>query len=405
MNRGDSRLGNADDDIIDEYVSAKTAMQMLNVNAQTLYAYVSRKGIRSRPVPGSRQRRYWRSDVEQIQRKERDPDAAAEANTKKESGITLITDHAHFYRGIKAADLARDQSFEAVAALLWEVDEKECFVDKIPKPPPVWTRLSRLLVDESDVNRATALFPLLEEANPKSYDLSRLGMARTGAQILRWWAALTVRAKRPTAEPLHLFIARELKLRPAEGVLVRRMLILSADHGFDPCTLAVREVAKTGVTPWRAVISGLSAALGRKSKLADFNSVSRLVSEIINHPDPVSAIVRRLRDSDHLPGFDSQAYPTADPRGRALLGFCEEAFGNDVAFKRLKAALQTVRETKHAEPNYAFACLFMAEKLKIGRGHSLFHLGRAAGWIAHAIEQYQIGEVKRLRGLYKGPLP
>jgi citrate synthase len=407
MFKSESRAGKevADSAVADEYVTAKQAMQILNVNAQTLYAYVSRKGIRSRPVPGTRQRLYWKSDLEQIGRKRKSSNAVTHAGLVHESGITLITNGAHFYRGRKAADLARDASFEAVAALLWDVDEKDCFDDTVSRTPAVWPSLNKLLANESDVNRATALFPLLEEANPKAYDLSRVGMARTGAHILRWLAALTAGANKPSNEPIHLFLARHLKLRPAEAELVRRMLVLSADHGFDACTLTVREIASTGVTPWRAVISGLSAALGRKSRRADFNAISFLVSEIVNSADPVGVIVRRLRDSEHLPGFDSAAYPLGDPRGRVLLSFCEEIFADDLAFKRLQSALQTMREAKHLEPNYAFVCLFVTEKLKIGTDHSIFHLGRAAGWIAHAIEQYQIGEATRLKGLYKGPLP
>ena len=190
-----------------------------------------------------------------------------------------------------------------------------------------------------------------------------------------------------------------------EADLVRRMLILSADHGFDPCTLVVREIASMGVTPWRSVICGLSAALGRQSKLADYNAVSHLVSEIISSADPLTVVVRRLRNNEQLPGFDSAVYPSGDPRGHMLLEYCKEAFFDDPAFRRVQAALQMIRETKHCEPNFAFAYLFVTERLKFGREHSLFHVGRAAGWIAHAIEQYQIGEAKRRKGLYRGPLP
>jgi len=405
MSKTEQRTAVTDAALAGEYVSAKEAIRMLNVNAQTLYAYVSRKGIRARPRPGTRRRLYWKSDIEQLGRKQHDIQATTHAGLIQESGITLITNGGHFYRGRKAADLAREATFESVAALLWDVNEKDCFDGRVSRTPPVWPALNKLLANESDVNRATALFPLLEEANPKAYDLSRIGMARTGADILRWLTALTVRATKPSIEPIHLFIARQLKLHPAEGELVRRMLILSADHGFDPSTLVVRELASTGVSPWRAVIGGLSAALGRKSKLADFNAVSHLLSEIISSADPVGVIVRRLRDSEHLPGFDSAAYPSGDPRGQTLLGFCGEIFADDPAFRRVQAALQTVRETKHLEPNFAFACLFVTAKLGIGQEHSLFHVGRAAGWIAHAIEQYQIGEAKRLKGLYRGPLP
>jgi helix-turn-helix protein len=60
---GGSGIGGVDPPAGDEYLSAADAMKFLGVSAQTLYAYVSRKGIRSRPIPGSRQRRYWKSDL------------------------------------------------------------------------------------------------------------------------------------------------------------------------------------------------------------------------------------------------------------------------------------------------------------------------------------------------------
>ncbi len=50
----------------DLYVSAEAAAEMLSVSLPTLYAYVSRKKIRSQPVPGTRRSRYWRADIERI---------------------------------------------------------------------------------------------------------------------------------------------------------------------------------------------------------------------------------------------------------------------------------------------------------------------------------------------------
>jgi citrate synthase len=40
------------------------------------------------------------------------------------------------------------------------------------------------------VERCFALFPLIERANPKSYVLTPEGVARTGADILRWLVAI-----------------------------------------------------------------------------------------------------------------------------------------------------------------------------------------------------------------------
>jgi citrate synthase len=53
-----------------EYLSAQEAARMLGVSVRTLYVYVSRKGIRSKPIRGSRKRRYWKLDIDRILRGE-----------------------------------------------------------------------------------------------------------------------------------------------------------------------------------------------------------------------------------------------------------------------------------------------------------------------------------------------
>lgn len=376
-------------------------MEMLGINAQTLYAYVSRKGIRSRPVPGTRQRRYWRADIEQL-RKKKTP-----LSTPKllESDITLFTDADLFYRGHNAVDLSRTSSFESVAALLWGVEEKQVFNDTPLQAPALWASLNRVLKAESQVNRATALFPFIEDANPKSHDLSHAGIARTGADILRWFAAITVHAELPGTEPIHQFIGRELKLDAVSTELVRRTLILAADHGFEPGTLAVRSLAGNGTTPWRAVLGGLSVTLGSQSRIGVFDAADRLMSEIIAGDNPRGVIMKRLSTKQELPGFSSSVYPFGDPRAKALLTFCDEALAGDEAYQRLKEALQTVKEMNNQEPAFALACIFVGTKIHTGHHDSIFHLGRTAGWIAHTIEQYQHRVIKRPEGIYKGLLP
>ena len=48
------------------YISAKEAAAELGVSIPTLYAYVSRGFIRSQGVAGSRNRRYWKVDIERL---------------------------------------------------------------------------------------------------------------------------------------------------------------------------------------------------------------------------------------------------------------------------------------------------------------------------------------------------
>lgn len=387
-----------------QFLNAKEAATLLGVSVQTLYVYVGRKGIRSQSVPGTHQRRYWRADVERIKRGEEAAEPKA-SHVREDSAITLISDAGLFYRGQKATELAEHATVEAAAALLWGLPEDQVFTSTAPRVPDNFAKLHKLLGGESDINRASALLPLFEEANPKAYDLSPLGMARTGADVLRAIAALAIGSEKPAADPIHVFIGRHLGANEVQLELIRRQLVLAADHGFQPGAVAVRALASTGVTLWRSIIAGLSVTLGCRTRLSGWGAVSRLLAEIDASPNPVQPIVQRIRAGESLPGFEAPLYASGDPRARSLLAFCASALGRDPSYRRLIKALDAAKTIQGLEPNFALASLFVDGKTGIGPGRSLFHVGRSVGWIAHAIEQFQWGEPKRMLGEYKGELP
>jgi citrate synthase len=395
----------------DRYFTAAEAAEALGVSIPTLYVYVGRKGIRSQAVPGSKQRRYWRPDIERLRKNGKAlPPSSFDLSANSE--LTLLTEDDVFYRGRSAIKLAEQATFETVAALLWNTDEATIFSSQAPNTPVLFAPLDELMSGQRDVDRATVLFPILEAANPRSYDLSRIGMARTGVDVLRWLATLTVRAKEPCCEPIHLFVARHLGRPVEEAELIRRMLVLWADHGFESGAFAVRAAASVGITPWRAVITGLSVANGHHGRLAGYDATHRFLREIAESADPQQPVIQRLRDGEPLPGFDPPVYRhgepiyrNGDPRGRALLQYCNEVFAEEEGFIRLKKALSMVLEVRNLEPNNALVCLFLFQRLGLNPHSTLFHLSRAAGWIGHAIEQHQAGEIQHRRGQYSGPLP
>src|SRR6266850_3884065 len=89
------------------YATAKDAAGALGVSIPTLYAYVSRGLIRSQGVPGSRNRRYWKVDIERLkgrripdEQQERPPVAGEETRGPVgETKITLLTQRGLYYRG------------------------------------------------------------------------------------------------------------------------------------------------------------------------------------------------------------------------------------------------------------------------------------------------------------------
>jgi citrate synthase len=385
------------------YLSADEAAEALGISLSTLYAYVGRKGIRSQRVEGARQRRYWKADIEQLQgRKAGEIPRVVEAPPTSE--ITLITERGPFYRGRSAVELSESFTVEEVACLLWGMQPGE-IRDTAPTQPPKVKAIQKLLADDRAVDRATALFPFLEAADPRAYDLSPAGMRRTGMDVLRWYAAILLKQDTPSSLPIHETIARVLKLSPEMSDLVRRLLILAADHGFETNAAAVRGVASTGVTPWRSVLTGLSITTGRRSRFGRMEGLLRLLDEIDAQADPTEPILRRLREGDALPGFGFALYPQGDPRARALLSRLAEIRVGDPGLAKLQTAIDMVREVKGLEPDFALATLYVGRLVGLDNRDSLFTLGRAVGWIAHSIEQYQEGESARRPSLYVGPLP
>jgi citrate synthase len=389
----------------DLYVSAEAAAAMLGVNLPTLYAYVSRKKIRSQSVPGTRRNRYWRADIERVAGGGEAPVAERSGGLRRETDITLITEQGPHYRGESAVRLSETRSVEDVAALLWQADRSTVFTGALPSPPAQLPEMLRLLSGTSAADRATALFPFIEVANPRAYDLTRDGMCQTGVDVIRWLAAFLIKAHSPSSDPLHVSVARGLGASEDMADLIRRVMVLSADHGFEPGTYAVRAVASTGVTPYRSVLTGLSVSMGRRTKIGRHEGLARLLNEVANSREPQDPVIRRMREGEEILGFGSNLYKNGDPRARAVLQRMNEILADDADFGKLRRAIAVVRDAKGLEPDFALTNVYLARRLGMDGKDSLFILGRAVGWIAHSIEQYEVGGVIREPAMYTGPLP
>ena len=387
-----------------DFLDAEDAAALLGVNVATLYAYVSRKGLRSIGSAGTRRRRYWRADIERLRGGE-DSRAFPGGELLRESDITLITDGGLFYRGHSAVELSKSASLEDVASLMWGVDRDAAFSATAPRAPADFDAVAGLLAEQDEVDRAISLFPLLESANPRAHDPSTLGMSRAGSDVLRWLGAIFLRRTEATSLPLHLAFKAALGLSDLHADLVRRMLVLSADHGLTQATFIVRAVASTGVTPWRAVATGLAISMGRRSRFGHFDALRRFVQEIVAAPDPATLVFRRLREGEHLPGFVAAAEAAGDVRTRAMMQACAELFDREESFGRLRAAIAAIRDASGLEPTFSIPSGYGWWAVSPTLGPGPFLLGRAAGWIAHAIEQYQAGEPSRGELHYRGPLP
>ena len=395
--------GTAQDEL---YLTADAAAAVLGVAVASLYAYVSRKGIRSQALPGTRARLYWREDINRIaQGKAGDRSIKLDSILVPETRITLLTERGHFYRGRSAIELAETASLEDVAALLWEQDAQALFPPSTPVTPAGFAQARLALSQLPPADQASGLFPLLEQASPRSYDRSAAGFARTGAELLRWFTAIAIGADRPSAEPVHVVLAGGLEA-PAEYVdIVRRLLVLFADHELSAPTYAVRAAANTGGTPYQAVTAGLVASKGRRVNEGRAPAVRRLISEVLGDPDPSRPVLERFRSEETIPGFSHSLYRSGDLRARALLTVLADRFGGEEDVRRLIVAIHVARDLAGVEPDLALLAFFVERKLKPQLGSVLPLVARSVGWIAHAYEQMESGPMVRPRTAYTGVLP
>jgi citrate synthase len=388
------------------FVNAAEAAQALGVTVTTLYAYVGRKGIRTQRVPGVRQTNYWWPDIERARHREKRSDEQQKpAGVTHETRITLMTQRGPYYRGRSVLELATTHTLEAVAALLWDVDEASTFSARTMSVPKEFRTLQKMLKYANPVDLATTLFPFIEHVNPRAFDLTRQGMARTGAELLRWYACIHSGLSRPDTGPIHETVAKALGVNRELADLIRCILVLSADHGFEAGTYAVRACATAGVTPYRSVLAGLAVVTGRRSNSGRSEAVTRLLNEIASERDPERPIVRRLKDGTKVPGFGSSYYATGDPRALFLMNRYEDMFGDEKEFRKLKRAIAAVKELCDLEPDFVFANAYGHSRLGLESRQSLFPLGRSVGWVAHSIEQFEEGETVRASESYTGQLP
>ena len=372
----------------EEWVSAEEAAAMLKVSVATVYVYVGRKGLRSRGIAGSRKREYLCADIKrEVQRRQR-----AKSEIAPGSSVVQITPQGPYYRGRSAIDLAETGTLEDAAALLWGVKADAAFMPTVPQAPEGFQQMADILAGRSSVERATSLLQLLEVANPRAFDLSPLGMARTGADILRWLAAILFDCRGPSVKPIHEVVAEALDLDTSRTELVRRLLVLAADHGLEPASEAVRAVANTGVTPWRTVAAGLMVSAGRRSSSWHYQAVQTLLAEMMTAGDARAPIIRRLRQGDPVLGFDTPLYSGHDPRARALLASCEALLPDDSELQAFEAALAMMREMGDWEPDFPLVRAFVNRKLKVDASDPIFCLARSTGWISHTIDQFALNE-------------
>ena len=390
------------------YLSSEEAAARLGVSRQTLYAYVSRGLLMAETIEGQRESRYLASDIEQLaseRRRGRKPKEVAKATLNwglpvLESAITLIADGHLYYRGRDAIALAETGDLEALAAHLWQCSEADAFGTAAPVLPAAIAAARTSLAHQPIEQALLPLFTLASSDDDTAiWQNAPDRQAAGSAALLRLMTACLL-GTMPDRSPVHQQCAAAWGLDMTGADLLRRALILCADHELNASSFTARCVASTGASLRAAVIGGLAALTGPRHGGMTAR-VEAFWDEIGDDAKSSDRLRQRLARGDKLPGFGHHLYPAGDVRAADLL---QVVLPQRPSWQRL-IALASDLTGQHPSLDVALVAVRRHLRLPVGSAFGLFALGRTVGWIAHALEQRNNDDVIRPRAAYVGPAP
>jgi citrate synthase len=407
-------------------LSTAEAAARLGVKPATLYAYVSRGLLARERSPDGRTSTFDPAEVDRLARSgrtRRGRHPAAELVVR--SALTAIDQGLPWYRGLAVPELAGTRGFEEVAEWLW--------TGRFPDPVPVWRAGRPALAAGRRAQAALpgAALPLerirviaaaLAAGDELRLELHPAAVTTAGRALLAGLVDCLPgpagrgrrgRDGRAGARPAPGSIAerlwRGLSTLDAEPGLVGVVdvaLVLLADHELAASTVAARVAASVRADPYAVVSAGLAAVSGTLHGGASLG-IEALLGAIDEPGQAASVVGARLRRGERLRGFGHRLYPDGDPRARVLLDRLRDAAAGSPRLAVVEALLEAARDRGLPEPNIdlALAALAHVTDMTRGAGEAIFATARTAGWIAHALEEYDRNTPIRPRAIYTGPRP
>jgi len=336
------------------------------------------------------------------------------------------------YRGYSIDDLAEKACFEETIYLLWFGDlpapkrlaQFSAELKAHRKPPgPVLETIGTLLAAAHPMDALRTAVSMLASSDPDVSDNHDEANQRKGIRLtaaMPALAALHSRMRRglepiaPSAELDHaenfLYMATGKRPSPLEAEAMRAAMTLQADHGLNASTFAARVTAGTLSDMHAALTSAIGTLKGPLHGGA-VRSVMEMLMAIGDKPKAKGAIDKMLKAKKKIPGFGHRIYKGVDPRALHFKRICQRlgnaAAGNAKWFELTSHIEELVRKRTGLGANvdfYAAPAYYMLG-FALDDFAPVFACSRAAGWIAHVMEQHSDNRLIRPLEEYIGPLP
>ncbi|MEM9133011.1 MAG: citrate synthase [Actinomycetota bacterium] len=417
-------------DGVSEGLTATEVAARLGVKRQTVYAYVSRGLLARQVASDGRTSMFDPADVDRLRGGRRDE---GEVNTLIATGITRVDDRTLRIRGEDLIGrLHGGLGFEAAVELLWATPDGEAaaVADEGWPTTGIGTGVAGFGPLEAGGPEEAGLLDglrittaLCSAADPLRHELSPRSVRAVGRRLITALAnglppTTGTVSERPSPNDVATVVWSRLAAAPATTTAARApeagrrriravevALALLVDHGLAGSTFAARIAASVRADPYAVVGAGLGALGGRLHGAAGA-AVHDLLVDGERRGDTAAALGQARRRLGYLPGVGHSVYTEQDPRYGALMATLVDAWGDDPRLVNVYRLRDLIGERTDAIPNIdlALGSLTYLAGMPSGGGEAVFAIARTAGWLAHAMEEYEEKPLRfRARAKYTGP--
>ncbi len=377
-------------------LSSAQAAARLGVKPATLYAYVSRGLLVRHRSPDGRRSLFDPADLDRLERRSAGRHGApSDVIVGSELALVDPGERSLWYRGLDALQLAREQSFESICALLWasrggdsEAWHADAPTSRVASRSQTGLGRSASLVDRLSVC-TSAIAATHLRTGPRELMaclVDVLPASRSSGDerfAVRLWTRLTTR------EPSDGWIA----------ALDATLSLLCAPR-LTNASLAARVAAQGGAPLASSVASAMYAAV---APVGAYAAIETALSTAAS--DGSMRAADALDRDAWTEAFSRDPYRTGDPRTNVLLSLVGAVAPDDVAVANALSDELRRRGADHPTASYAAAVLSWSSGMHPGSGAVIARLANVAGWMAHALEEYRLPTPYRPRLAYTGPAP